>query len=77
MEKIMSKTYLNCGTKTAQGRDALRDDELNAVSGGGGGQVTFSNIDVQAAYEGPDSTGGGGSNGVGGMWGPFHIHYKN
>jgi len=72
----MSKT--NLGHDTKNQRDTqLRDEELNAVNGGGGGQVTFSNIDVQAAYEGPDSTGGGGSNGVGGMWGPFHIHYKN
>ena len=40
----MSETKLD-GTKTPQDRDALRDDELNAVSGGGG----FSAVDVQSA----------------------------
>jgi hypothetical protein len=74
MEKIMSNTKI--GTKTPQGRDdTLRDDELDAVSGGGG----FSSVDVQSTPMTASPTlGVGVGGGGGGLSGsPFNIHYKN
>jgi hypothetical protein len=75
MEKMMSETKLD-GAETPQGRDVLRDDQLNAVSGGGG----FSAVDVQSAPMTASPTLGVGVGGGGGgalIGSPFNIHFKN
>jgi hypothetical protein len=73
-EKIMSKTNLGHGTKNEQDRE-LRDEELDAVNGGGG----FSAVDVQGApFTSSPTLGVGVGGGGGGLSGsPFNIHYKN
>jgi hypothetical protein len=73
MEKVMSKTTL----KTPQGRDGLRDSELDVVTGGGGGLL---NVDVQGAPIAVSPTVGigvGGGGGGGYIGSGFNIHFKN